>query len=154
MASIHMSRSSTRTRAARGGLAALTLLAGLVGVVAAPVTASAATTVTAYVTNESDDTVTPIDLATNTPGTPITVGDAPFGIAIASVTVPDSADLAVTIGDSADPVALGDSYTYTATVTNNGPSAATGINATVTTPRRARSLHRKASGWRVKARRE
>jgi YVTN family beta-propeller protein len=36
----------------------------------------------AYVTNASSDTVTPIDLATNAPGAPIPVGDAPAGIAI------------------------------------------------------------------------
>lgn len=37
---------------------------------------------TAYVTNQGDNTVTPIDLATNTPGTPIPVGKAPTRISI------------------------------------------------------------------------
>lgn len=37
----------------------------------------------------------------------------------------DTADLAAAVTHSAGPVALGDSYTYTSTVTNNGPAAAT-----------------------------
>jgi YVTN family beta-propeller protein len=36
----------------------------------------------AYVVNEGDNTVTPVDLATNTTGTPIPVGDQPTAIAI------------------------------------------------------------------------
>ena len=36
----------------------------------------------AYVANNGDDTVTPIDLATGTPGTPIPVGHNPYAIAI------------------------------------------------------------------------
>ena len=36
----------------------------------------------AYVANDNDGTVTPISLATNTPGAPITVGDCPQGAAI------------------------------------------------------------------------
>lgn len=39
---------------------------------------------TAYVTNQSSDTVTPIAVATNTPGRPISVGHNPFGIAVTS----------------------------------------------------------------------
>lgn len=45
---------------------------------------------------------------------------------------PPPADLAVSVTDSADPVALGGSYTYTTTVTNNGPGAATGVTAATT----------------------
>src|SRR4051812_22409388 len=37
---------------------------------------------TAYVANFSDDTVTPVNTATNTAGTPISVGDGPTRIAI------------------------------------------------------------------------
>ncbi len=37
---------------------------------------------TAYVTNYSSNTVTPIDTATNTPGTPIPVGTTPTAVAI------------------------------------------------------------------------
>ena len=46
-----------------------------------PATATAGSP-TAYVTNEGDGTVTPIDLATNTPGTTISVGNEPVGTAI------------------------------------------------------------------------
>ncbi|MEV0650633.1 hypothetical protein AB0I28_35810 [Phytomonospora sp. NPDC050363] len=47
---------------------------------------------------------------------------------------PAGADLATTVSESADPVNLGGSYTYTATVTNNGPAAATaaGVDVTLT----------------------
>src|SRR5262245_16590418 len=49
----------------------------------APATAHAhPNPVTAYVTNHGSNTVTPIDVTTNTPGTPITVGTDPRGIAI------------------------------------------------------------------------
>ena len=41
----------------------------------------AASGATAYVANSQDDTVTPIDVATNTAGTPIPVGDRPRGVA-------------------------------------------------------------------------
>jgi YVTN family beta-propeller protein len=37
---------------------------------------------TAYVTDNSSNSVTPIDIATNTAGTPITLSDAPFRVAI------------------------------------------------------------------------
>jgi YVTN family beta-propeller protein len=68
-------------------VAALMVLATVVVELAAlalvPATASAAPTpVTAYVTNRNDNTVTPIDLATNTPGTPIPVGSGPQEVAI------------------------------------------------------------------------
>ena len=41
-----------------------------------------AITPTVYVTNFNDNTVTPIGTATNTPGTPIPVGQEPLGVAI------------------------------------------------------------------------
>jgi YVTN family beta-propeller protein len=48
-----------------------------------PATASAAPNpVTAYVINRGSSTVTPITVATNTPGTPIPVGNTPEGVAI------------------------------------------------------------------------
>jgi uncharacterized repeat protein (TIGR01451 family) len=40
---------------------------------------------------------------------------------------PPSADLAISKTDSADPVTVGSALTYTITVTNNGPSTATGV---------------------------
>jgi uncharacterized repeat protein (TIGR01451 family) len=41
-----------------------------------------------------------------------------------------SADLSITKSDSPDPVTVGSNLTYTITVTNNGPSAATGVTMT------------------------
>ena len=59
---------------------------------------------TAYVVNNDDDTVTPITLATDTPGTPIAVGDAPVGIAI----TPDGTKAYVTnqAADTVTPITL------------------------------------------------
>jgi uncharacterized repeat protein (TIGR01451 family) len=45
-----------------------------------------------------------------------------------------AADLAVSKGDAPDPVIAGENLTYTLTVTNNGPSRATGIVLTDTLP--------------------
>jgi len=44
--------------------------------------ASSASAATAYVANRGSGTVTPIELATNTPGSPITVGSEPVAVAI------------------------------------------------------------------------
>src|SRR5580704_9144727 len=63
----------------------LPVLIGLVAVAAGltPVTASAAATpITAYVINNFGNTVTPIDVATNAPGTPIPAGASPRGVAV------------------------------------------------------------------------
>lgn len=54
--------------------------------------------------------------------------------ASAVVTVDPAADLAITLIDSPDPVTLGQSVTYTTTVTNLGPSPTSGVNATGTLP--------------------
>ena len=43
---------------------------------------------TAYVVNNGDGTVTPIDAATNTPGTPIPIGSASQGVAITPAPAP------------------------------------------------------------------
>ncbi len=45
-----------------------------------------------------------------------------------------STDLALTVSDSPDPVQEGGALTYTATVTNNGPLAATNVSFTATVP--------------------
>lgn len=51
-----------------------------------------------------------------------------------STAVNTSADLSVAKTDSADPAVAGGSLTYTVTVTNNGPSTATGVSLTDTLP--------------------
>ncbi|NNF61036.1 MAG: DUF11 domain-containing protein [Gammaproteobacteria bacterium] len=48
--------------------------------------------------------------------------------------VPNTADLAITKTDAADPVANGDIVNYTITVTNNGPLDATGVTVTDVLP--------------------
>ncbi len=50
------------------------------------------------------------------------------------VSRPDSIDLEVTLADSADPAARATSFFYTLSVTNNGPTNATGVIATDTLP--------------------
>ncbi len=51
-----------------------------------------------------------------------------------NTTVEPRADLQITKADSADPVTINASLTYTLTVRNNGPSAATGVNVVDTLP--------------------
>jgi uncharacterized repeat protein (TIGR01451 family) len=51
-----------------------------------------------------------------------------------TVVMPPTADLALTKTDSADPVDIGVSFTYTIQVTNNGPDDATGVTVTDTLP--------------------
>ncbi len=97
---------------------------------------------TAYVTNSGVGKVTPIDVATGTPGPPITVGGYPYAIAIA----PDGATAYVTdiIGNivtpidlatqTAEPAIHGVSDDLTIIITPDGSTAyvATGHNDTVT----------------------
>src|ERR1700728_1167184 len=68
--------------------------------------------VTAYVGNNGSDTVTPIATATNTPGTAITVGQAPGGVAV----TPNGKTVYVTGEES-------DTMTPIATATNTPASA-------------------------------
>ena len=69
-------------------MASLFVLLPASGTDAAPLVASpalsarSAHSVTAYVVNSDSDTVTPIQTATNTAGTPVTVGPGPVAIAI------------------------------------------------------------------------
>jgi len=51
-----------------------------------------------------------------------------------TTTVTPIADLAITKTDTPDPVAVASNITYTITVTNNGPSAATGVTVTDNVP--------------------
>ena len=48
-----------------------------------------------------------------------------------------AADLAIQKADSPDPAHVGQILTYTITVTNNGPSSATGVSVTDTLPKNA-----------------
>jgi uncharacterized repeat protein (TIGR01451 family) len=52
----------------------------------------------------------------------------------AAILVDPRSDLAVTIGDSPDPVTAGTNLTYTIQLTNNGPSAATNVSLNDTLP--------------------
>jgi YVTN family beta-propeller protein len=63
-----------------GGCARLVLTVAMLIALTAP--APAAADRTAYVTDNSSNTVTPIDIATNTAGTPITLGGSPVSVAI------------------------------------------------------------------------
>ncbi len=54
--------------------------------------------------------------------------------AVAGVVPTTGSDLSITATDTPDPAAIGDSITYTVTVTDNGPETATGISVTDTLP--------------------
>src|SRR5438876_12342902 len=82
VASTRISRPTRRKFAVRAGLSALTLLAGMLAVVAGPAApASASPTTTVYVTNRLANTVSVIDTASNTVTATIAVGDGPFDVA-------------------------------------------------------------------------
>ena len=57
-----------------------------------------------------------------------------FGVQEAGGAPPDEADLGVTKSDSADPVIVGNEFSYTVTVTNDGPDTATGVTVVDTLP--------------------
>ncbi|MEM9552788.1 MAG: CARDB domain-containing protein [Acidobacteriota bacterium] len=54
--------------------------------------------------------------------------------ATASTAVDVETDLSIALADTPDPVVAGQDITYTATVTNNGPSSSTGSTVTATVP--------------------
>jgi YVTN family beta-propeller protein len=76
---------------------------------------------TAYVTNSSDGTVTPIDVATGTAETPIRVGDYPDAISI----TPDGTTAYVTglFEDAVTPIALATNTAGTPVAAGSGPVA-------------------------------
>lgn len=120
--------------------------------VSVPVTANAAGgSLTAYITTSGSNTVTPIDLATNTSGNPIAVGDSPDGIAItpngAAAYVADISNNTVTpinlvTNTPGSPVPVGRQPSAvaitpdgsTAYVTNSGSATVTPITVATTTP--------------------
>jgi YVTN family beta-propeller protein len=106
---------------------------------------------TAYVANFNDNTVTPIDTANNTPGTPIRVGVNPIAIVItpgaASAYVANEGDNTVTPIDTANntpgtPIQVGNSPDAiamtpdgpTAYVANSGVGTVTPIDTATNTP--------------------
>ena len=74
---------------------------------------------TAYVTNLGSNDVTPIAVATNTPGAPIPVGDGPYGVAI----TPDGATayIADHLDDTVTPIAVASNTAGTPVPVGNGP---------------------------------
>ena len=95
---------------------------GLAASALVPATASAATDPpTAYVANAGSNTVTPIDVATNTPGTPIPVGNFPFGVAV----TPDGATAYVAnlSSNSVTPITVATNTAGTAIPVGTTPSA-------------------------------
>jgi YVTN family beta-propeller protein len=80
---------------------------------------------TVYVVNDTFSTVIPIDTATNTPGTPIPVGDDPYGIAI----TPDGATVYVA-SQRSDTVAAIDTATNTVKATIAVAGSPTGVAIT------------------------
>jgi len=137
-------------------VAALVFVAAVVvqsaGLAQAPASADAAANpMTAYVTNTNSNTVTPIDVATNTPGSPIPVGTNPRGIAvtpdgkIAYVTNQGSGTVTpinVATNAPGSPIFVGNTPSgvavtpddKTAYVTNNGSNTVTPIDVATNTP--------------------
>ena len=93
-----------------------------------------------YAANSGDDNVSVIDTATNAVTATIAVGAFPYAVAFATPGAAPSTDLSVTVADSADPVSKGGTFTYTATITNNGPDAATGVSLSTTLSGTARTI--------------
>ncbi|SEK95277.1 conserved repeat domain-containing protein [Stigmatella aurantiaca] len=64
-----------------------------------------------------------------------------------TIVAASTADLQVSIGDSPDPVVVGGALTYTVNVTNNGPSTASSVTATVNLPPGTVFVGATGTGW-------
>ncbi len=68
-------------------------------------------------------------------------------VPIVEIGTAQSANLSITKTDSPDPVLMGQNLTYTITVTNNGPAAATGVTVTDTLPAGVSYVSASGTGW-------
>ncbi len=68
-------------------------------------------------------------------------------VPIANVLAPAAADLSITKSDSPDPVSAGGTITYTISVTNNGPDAASSIQMTDTLPAGVTFVSASGTNW-------
>jgi uncharacterized repeat protein (TIGR01451 family) len=93
---------------------------------------SGASTVTVTITVDATSTGTFVSTAGITGA--VLDSDLTNNTAAESTTVNQAADLSVTKTDSADPITVGQTVTYTMVVTNNGPSDAPGVILTDTLP--------------------
>lgn len=88
-----------------------------------------------FLVTEYDGAVTLVDGSTGAESTFLTAGQVttgglagtPVGVTVGSAVVIGTADLEIDKTSSASSVAVGETFTYTLTVTNNGPDAATGV---------------------------
>jgi YVTN family beta-propeller protein len=155
---------ATVNRAGGGRVGRLlgSLIAVLLGALCL-LTPRAALAGTAYVANDGAGTLTPINTATNTPGTPITVGGSPVGIAITpdgrtayvgnygspAVTPIDTATNAVepgiTIGNHPEVIAITPDGT-TAYVTSTGVNWVTPIDIATNTSEQSITVGDNPSG--------
>ena len=95
---------------ASGGNATITLVVDVSASASGSITNTSTVTATETETNSANNTATQVTTLTR------------------------SADLAITKSDTPDPVVAGQTITYTLTVTNNGPSDASGVTVTDTLP--------------------
>ncbi len=83
----------------------------------------------AYVANFHSSNVSVIDTSNNTVTATVSVGSYPIAVAVIG---PEGVDLSITNTGSPNPVKISRKLIYTLTVTNNGPSNATGVTLTDT----------------------
>jgi len=103
---------------------------GIVSCSLGTINASANATVTLVVTPSAAGTINNTAHVTGSVSDSIGSNNSATAGTVVSAPPPPSADLAILMTDSPDPVSAGNNLTYTITVTNNGPDPAT--NTTVT----------------------